>query len=186
VTIIGNPPGLLGGLLPAASEQLRRGQDRMQEHAAQLRKALHLGHLVPCPPCPPPPHPVEIEDAARRIARQGVPIDGRPLRGFPDVTRPPVEKYVRVTIECYGFTFEPAVEWREGGHSFESWTRFLEECVRGTRISNLDDAMSAATKIGDCIRRSCPDRAYFVEVWHGEKKGFAQIYQPFGVPRSAP
>jgi hypothetical protein len=46
------------------------------------------------------------------------------------------------------------------------------------------DAMDAARRIMRHIVKAWPDRAYFVEVWQEGREGFAQVFQPFGVPRN--
>jgi hypothetical protein len=49
---------------------------------------------------------------------------------------------------------------------------------------NLADSMAVCERIGDAISEVFPDRAYFVEVWQNGRRGFAQVFQPFGVPRN--
>jgi hypothetical protein len=100
--------------------------------------------------------------------------------------RPPVERYVRVTIDFGGYTYEPAVEWRDGDGFYEMTERLDAIARDPDRPTRGSDSMEQAELIGLALRGTWPDRAYFVEVWHGEKNGFAQIYQPFGVPRNAP
>jgi hypothetical protein len=105
--------------------------------------------------------------------------------------RPPVEKYVRVTIDFGGYTYEPAVEWREGDGFYEM-TQTLEGCALNASLEGdfaerrASDAMKQAERVGAIIASAWPDRAYFVEVWHGERKGFAQVFQPYGVPSNTP
>jgi hypothetical protein len=102
--------------------------------------------------------------------------------------RPPREDYVRVTFDAYGFTFEPAVEYRDGD-DFEAVAARLESDLTdwvsdwGTRGL---DGMKAAHAIASGIRYHWPDRAYFVEVWQDGKRGFAQCVQPYGFPRNWP
>lgn len=95
--------------------------------------------------------------------------------------RPPREDYVRTSIECLEFTLEPAVEYRDGD-VFDVVVHDLERCA--SDLSSAVDPMKAADLVMSRIKKRWPDRAYFVEVWRTGKTGFAQIFQPFGVPRN--
>lgn len=111
-----------------------------------------------------------------------VTIDGRQPGGF---IRPPVEKYVRTSIEFGGYTSEPAVEWRDG----DDWAvmiSHLEDIAHRVFVSHHPPRhqMDAARQLGAGMAQRWPGRAYFVEVWQEGKSGFAQIFQPFGVPRN--
>lgn len=105
--------------------------------------------------------------------------------------RPQREDYVRVTTEQYGFTLEPAVEYR-AGDSFDELATILENNIHiwldvtawVDRREPRPDAMAAAHRVADGIRQWWPDRAYFVEVWQHDERGFAQVFQPFGLPRN--
>lgn len=96
--------------------------------------------------------------------------------------RPALEKYVRTTIEHRGFTFEPAVEWRDGDGFYEM-VEMLNRIATDPWRPNADP-MQQAELIGLVIKCMWPGRAYFVEVWHGERRGFAQCVQPYGFPRN--
>jgi hypothetical protein len=124
----------------------------------------------------------EFLEAATANGRKYERIDPGPPAIF---HRPPVEKYVRVTIESRGFTLEPAVEWREGD-DFDRATAVLESIGEAASAIGWPHQMKAAEECGRRIATHFPDRAYFVEVWHGERKGFAQVFQPYGVPRNTP
>lgn len=103
--------------------------------------------------------------------------------------RPPREDYVRVTITFGRFTYEPAIEYRDGDN-FDELAAILEGCALHASLEGNHwerksrDAMDAAKIVGGFIARGWPDRAYFVEAWEEGKRGFAQVFQPFGVPRN--
>lgn len=122
------------------------------------------------------------------------------------LVRPPREDYARVTLTVYGYTFEPAVEYREGDEfgrlayllrgcvhhvAHEAWDTVLREwphfeAVPTDRLllERMPDQMAAARRVGERIAKRWPDRAYFVEVWQDGSEGFAQVFQPFGLPRN--
>lgn len=106
--------------------------------------------------------------------------------------RPPRESYVRVTREVSGFTLEPAVEYRDGDDYHAITQKPYAICdgiVRGLRQPmprNGLDAMDVAKSVADTIATGWPGRAYFVEVWQDGTEGFAQVFQPFGLPRNRP
>lgn len=124
--------------------------------------------------------------------------------------RPPREDYVRATVDAHGYTLEPAVEFR-AGDGFEKIAYLLRTSARriahGAWNSTIDshasefvaiapgrqgewirelmpDSMSIAKALGEEIAKRWPDRAYFVEVWQDGREGFAQVFQPFGLPRN--
>lgn len=97
--------------------------------------------------------------------------------------RPPREDYVRTTREADGFTLEPAVEYRDGD-DFRELVYELTSIAINAGFAKHRDHMACAR---DCARRITerwPDRAYFVEVWQEGREGFAQVFQPYGVPRN--
>jgi hypothetical protein len=122
------------------------------------------------------------------------------------VSRPPREDYVRCSVTAVGYTFEPAVEYRDGDNFFRMLRRLkhfahdfahraLDEVQRDWSsfdamptaydiLDRLPDPMATAREIGKRISTEWPDRAYFVEVWQQGREGFAQVFQPFGVPRN--
>jgi hypothetical protein len=117
----------------------------------------------------------KLNDLARdKQANGAFPID--------EPRRPPREDYVRVTVECEGFTLEPAVEYRRG-EDFTSIATSLRRAADGP-WSACTDQMLIADLVAYRIAERWPDRAYFVEVWQDGCEGFAQIFQPFGVPRN--
>jgi hypothetical protein len=95
--------------------------------------------------------------------------------------RPAREDYVRVTVTRDGWTFEPAIEYRDG-ESFDDFATALKEMTHA--ITWTDDPMARARVLGKLMSIRWPDRAYFVEVWQEGREGFAQVFQPFGVPRN--
>jgi hypothetical protein len=97
--------------------------------------------------------------------------------------RPPREDYVRITLDWYGFTIEPAVEYRDGD-SFGFLAAQLKCGVKDYGWDKSHDPMEVAMTVARGIEVSWPDRAYFVEVWQEGAEGFAQVFQPFGVPRN--
>lgn len=122
-----------------------------------------------------PPQPWSSTDPAQRT--------------LAEFARPPVEDYVRVTIEFGSYTYEPAVEWRDGDGFYEM-TQALEECALAASLEAVphvkppSDPMKQARLVGDSIRARWPDRAYFVEVWQEGQRGFGQTFQPWGLPRN--
>jgi hypothetical protein len=127
--------------------------------------------------------------------------------GFSYDRRPPREDYVRVTVSALGYTFEPAVEYRDGdlfgrvGYKLRSCAHNVaHDLMRKTTeevyadfdarptpeliIERSPDAMAACRAVAARIADIWPDRAYFVEVWQEGREGFAQVFQPFGVPRN--
>lgn len=94
--------------------------------------------------------------------------------------RPPRERYVRTTLNVAGCTFEPGIEWRDGD-DFELMAMKLEETVVNMAmfIPSHRSMMDRATYLGDRIAYYWPDRAYFVEVWEGDGRGWCQVYQPW-------
>lgn len=104
--------------------------------------------------------------------------------GPPTPARPPREKYTRCTVEAHGYTLEPAVEWRPGD-DFADVVSALSDIARHVaKIHTATDAEVVSERMATLIARQWPDRAYFVEVWQDGVAGFAQIFQPFGVPRN--
>jgi hypothetical protein len=101
--------------------------------------------------------------------------------GLDSFVRPPREDYVRVTSEHDGWTCEPAVEYRDGD-SFSGLAAALKQLMEG--VTWTSDAIARARVIAKLIEIRWPDRAYFVEVWQDGQEGFAQVFQPFGVPRN--
>jgi hypothetical protein len=103
------------------------------------------------------------------------------------VSRPPREDYVPVTAR-------PAVEYdvttsfaccrlKHFAHSLTALVLVLR-CNAYDILDRLPDPMATAREIGKRISTEWPDRAYFVEVWQQGREGFAQVFQPFGVPRN--
>lgn len=128
--------------------------------------------------------------------------------GFPRFERPAREDYVRVSVAGGAYTVEPAVEYR-ADDSFDRVAYNLRSIANRTihsaishaeaqlfstfeplrpsvndLIARLPDSMAVAQRIGERIAKQWPDRAYFVEVWQDGREGFAQVFQPFGVPRN--
>lgn len=99
--------------------------------------------------------------------------------------RPPRESYVRATVEAHGYTLEPAVEWRTGD-CFEHVVETLRILAIESAKLEFSDLMRTATYCGDAIRTRYEGRAYFVEAWQDGECGFAQVYQPWGVPVNEP
>ncbi len=97
--------------------------------------------------------------------------------------RPPLETYVRCTLEFDGHTYEPAVEWRDDDFDDTVWLLRLFAQSVGYAAMNADP-MTRARAIGERIADLWPDRAYFVEVWQNGSEGFAQCVQPYGFPRN--
>ena len=98
--------------------------------------------------------------------------------------RPPREDYVRVTFSAHGCTFEPALEFRDGD-DFATLADKLEDVATDVVAFEMPrDQMAAAKRIAERIGVTWNDRAYFVEVWQEGKRGFAQVFQPYGVPRN--
>lgn len=95
---------------------------------------------------------------------------------------PPRESYVRHSIEHGPYTLEPAVEWR-WGDSFHDVATKLELLATGAKLDAVTDPMTVAVRVAEGIKALWPDRAYFVEVWENDRPGFAQIVQPYGLPR---
>jgi hypothetical protein len=98
---------------------------------------------------------------------------------------------VRVTVELDGWTVEPAVEYR-AGDDFATAAAVLSGAVIAVHaMARIESRMvevgqmELAERIGAQMARLWPDRAYFVEVWQHGAEGFAQVFQPFGVPRNA-
>lgn len=58
--------------------------------------------------------------------------------------------------------------------------------VLAVLVAAIATAIEQAQLIGLAMRVIWPDRAYFVEVWQEGRRGFAQVFQPFGVPRNRP
>lgn len=106
-----------------------------------------------------------------------------PLEEPQDFRRPPREDYVRVTHTAHGYTLEPAVEWRDGD-DFTASVNVLRSIVGEVAVRPLGGVMDRAHECAKIIVRCWPDRAYFVEVWQEGREGFAQVFQPFGVPRN--
>ncbi len=103
--------------------------------------------------------------------------------GREPVVRLPREDYVRVSFETHGWTFEPAVEFRDGD-DFNTIAAELKDAATEIAWELPRDHMEAARRVMYHIMKKWPDRAYFVEVWQEGREGFAQIFQPFGVPRN--
>lgn len=97
--------------------------------------------------------------------------------------RPPVEEYVRCSFQFGKILFEPAIQWCEGDVFAELVDELRRVVHEGTR-AHLTDPMTAAKQARLCIATRWPTRAYFVEVWEDGEEGFAQVFQPFGVPRN--
>lgn len=102
--------------------------------------------------------------------------------------RPPREDYIRVSVEIDGFCYEPAIEFRDGDcfMTMVGWLRMMAIAIRRERPAPPDESMARARALADRIASLYPDRAYFVEVWQDGLDGFAQVFQPFGVPRNLP
>jgi hypothetical protein len=99
-------------------------------------------------------------------------------RGFQ--SRPPRELYARATINRGEFTHEPAVEFH-GGDDYDDVVAKLEACAE---IEIPPDPIAASLEIGAAIAALWPGRAYFVESWQTGRRGFAQVFQPYGLPRN--
>lgn len=113
------------------------------------------------------------------LDRLGVPMVA------PEHHRPPRESYVRCSIHVGNFTIEPAVEWR-WTDSFYDMTNQLDSLARTIAVSSRGerDPMSLAAEIGNAISGTWPGRAYFCECWDETQPGFAQVFQPYGIPRN--
>jgi len=111
--------------------------------------------------------------------------------------RPPVEDYVRASVQIGTRLFEPAVEWHDTdelrsigggltvGTGFDAVVARLEECCAGWPLEDEQASpIRIAKYIGARIAAAFPGRAYFVEAWQEGRKGFAQVFQPFGVPKN--
>jgi hypothetical protein len=113
----------------------------------------------------------ELVDAIR--ARQGRVV----------FDRPPQEDYVRASVVRGPFSFEVAIEHRKGD-DFEALTEMLEGLALTAATNEHANAMEAARAFGANARFVWGDRAWFVEAWKEGARGFAQIFQPFGIPRN--
>ena len=63
--------------------------------------------------------------------------------------RPPEESYVRVTVSHGGYTFEPALEWRDGDH-FELRAQQLKAITETALRLGPTDPMAAAKFTAIC------------------------------------
>jgi hypothetical protein len=117
------------------------------------------------------------------LAARVAAVEGR----LATIARPPVEKYVRCSMQVGRYLLEPAVEYRSG----DVYAQLLEELQCGTQLAvhfapEVRDIMHAADLAGGRIAERWPDRAYYVEAWEDGDEGYAQVVQPFGFPRNEP
>lgn len=100
------------------------------------------------------------------------------------MSRPPREDYVRTSIEGRTWCIEPAVEYRDG----DSCERLLTMLgfITDSVVDGFGDCdqMFVARLVAGRLAEHWPDRAYFVECWPADGRGFAQVFQPFGLTRN--
>ncbi len=124
----------------------------------------------------------EVGDIHERLVSLEERLDKPTFFVRPADQRPPREDYVRITIDWRGFTIEPGLEYRNGDH-FPTVAAEMRSTVQTYGWDN-DTPMTVAHTIADALVAHWPDRAYFVEVWQEGREGFAQVFQPFGLPRN--
>ena len=110
------------------------------------------------------------------------------------MSRPPVERYVRLTLTDSDMTFEPGLSWVDGEDIGVLSDRLRHVCeallYRVTRevcpIDGWDiaDFEVIASHFEESMREYWPDRAWFCEVHGGDT--WVQIFQPYGVPKNQP
>lgn len=99
---------------------------------------------------------------------------------------PPIERYVRCSMQRGDWTVEPGIEWREGD-SYEVVAGDLaviaaviaEAIVR----FNSSDPMPSGQWGERAMAARWPGRAFFIEI-HDTAGRWTQIFQPYGLPRS--
>lgn len=110
------------------------------------------------------------------------------------MTRPPIERYVRLIMPFGGIAVEPGLEWRPDTDDTSALCQRLRQVTdaamyRATRecapIPDWEpsDFAVITRNLEEAVREYWPDRAWFVEVYCDA--GWVQIFQPYGVPRNS-
>ncbi len=98
----------------------------------------------------------------------------------------PREAYVRVTVRpTQGVECVVGLEHRPDERVLTHYA--LLTAVVKDAVSGMDDAEDEvlAEWIEDALRCRFPDRAFFIEVGRDPHDCWVQVFQPWGVPRSA-
>lgn len=127
--------------------------------------------------------------AERVRARGTAPVMVPAVQWNREWNRPPIERYVRCSHEVGVVTFEPGVEYRDGDDFSAVLARMREitalvaeaEFHQGALMVT---AMDRSRAVCDVFAAEWPDRAWFCDVFDSGPRGWAQTFQPFGVPRN--
>jgi hypothetical protein len=103
-----------------------------------------------------------------------------------DLRRPPVERYVRASVEIPGGSIEVGVQYQLG-ESTDDLRRRVRELVQQTASSKAAKPLTDAG-VDDVthdlelrFEATWPTLAWFVEVWN-ETEALTQVYAPRGMP----
>jgi hypothetical protein len=101
---------------------------------------------------------------------------------------PPIERYLRVTVEIPGGSIEAGLERSRGEplhHLRVELARMIADAtlvLNGDGITD-DSAAPIIDDLEDCIQAAWPSRAWFAEVWQADEC-LSQVYAPYGMPRA--
>lgn len=99
--------------------------------------------------------------------------------------RPPREAYVRASGKVSGLDVCAGLEMRDGDDFAALHERVVAQMLGVDALLTGCTAAEIARQLEVQFQYVWPDRAYFLEVGDGdESKGWVQVYQPFGMPRS--
>jgi hypothetical protein len=105
--------------------------------------------------------------------------------------RPVREAYARVEVPWFdegtgdqvnielGLELRPGDDW---GDLVTGLHALVEGWVDGE--PHPRDVVQIGEEIEALLKLAHPDRAYFIEVWPPGDRGWVQIFQPYGLPRS--
>ena len=103
------------------------------------------------------------------------------------MTRPPIERYVRASIDVPGGSVEVGVQYHHG-ERLPTMRQTIRQAVgeatlllKGAPLTDMD-ASYITGELERSIDTRWPDRGWFVELWCGEQC-LTQVYAPCGMPR---
>lgn len=132
--------------------------------------------------------PMQKDAAAVSDVRIDIPGDHEIVWRGP---RPPVERYVRASVDIPGGSVEVGIGYRDGKPDIDRDTirKLVHSCYFKSKLADdwRGEIEYLATALTPMLERDIafvwPGRAWFFEVWSATE-ALTQVYQPYGVPRS--
>ena len=112
-------------------------------------------------------------------------MSGRFLLMPSSPVRPPIERYIRCSVDIPGGSIEVGLQHcpnvsREFVRAVVRDAYFRATAMTDLEFSELADLLT--NFLEHDFASTWPTRAWFVEIWN-EREALSQVYQPYGMPR---